>query len=241
MLNFFRKIRKSFLTRGSFQKYFLYAIGEIALVVIGILIALQINNWNEWKQERVKEKEVLHSLAENLENNIKELENISSVNERGTQSAMVIMDVLENKRPYEDSLVQHFGYALNIYDSGEKLSLIGYESLKNTGIDIIQNKELKNRIINLYESVFESSKGRLDRNGKMYMDIINIRQDRFLRRPGFRFEPFNYDQLLRDDYFYSWLVTISDNRSWANSSVNKSLEVAREVLQAINVELKEFD
>ncbi len=47
MIKFFRNIRKTLLTEGKTSKYFKYAIGEIVLVVIGILIALQINNWNE--------------------------------------------------------------------------------------------------------------------------------------------------------------------------------------------------
>ena len=64
MLTFFRKIRKALLESGSTQKYLLYAIGEIALVVIGILIALQINNWNEWRKEREMENGILIELAE---------------------------------------------------------------------------------------------------------------------------------------------------------------------------------
>ena len=47
MIKFFRKIRRGFLTENKFKKYILYAVGEIILVVIGILIALQINNWNQ--------------------------------------------------------------------------------------------------------------------------------------------------------------------------------------------------
>lgn len=47
MLEFFRKIRQQLLSENSFSKYLFYAIGEIILVVIGILLALQINNWNE--------------------------------------------------------------------------------------------------------------------------------------------------------------------------------------------------
>ena len=49
MIKFFRKIRKNLLNEGKATKYFKYAIGEIILVVIGILIALRINNWNETK------------------------------------------------------------------------------------------------------------------------------------------------------------------------------------------------
>jgi len=47
MIKFFRKIRQQLLAENKFTKYLIYAIGEIVLVVIGILIALSINNWNE--------------------------------------------------------------------------------------------------------------------------------------------------------------------------------------------------
>lgn len=55
MIKFFRKIRQQLLTENKFSKYVFYAIGEIVLVVIGILIALQINNWNEFKKSQENE------------------------------------------------------------------------------------------------------------------------------------------------------------------------------------------
>ncbi len=54
MIKFFRKIRQQLLTENRFTKYSLYAIGEVFLVVIGILIALQINNWNESRKHDKK-------------------------------------------------------------------------------------------------------------------------------------------------------------------------------------------
>ena len=56
MIKFFRKIRQNLLSEGKTGKYLKYAFGEIVLVVIGILIALQINNWNEQRKERIQEK-----------------------------------------------------------------------------------------------------------------------------------------------------------------------------------------
>ena len=52
MLHFFRRIRRDLLANSQFFKYLKYAVGEIVLVVLGILIALQINNWNEWRIEK---------------------------------------------------------------------------------------------------------------------------------------------------------------------------------------------
>jgi len=70
MLTFFRRIRKGLLASGATSKYLLYAIGEIALVVIGILIALQINNWNEDRKKVDTIKVYLQNLAEDLENDL---------------------------------------------------------------------------------------------------------------------------------------------------------------------------
>ncbi len=60
MIKFFRKIRQRLLAENKFNKYLIYAIGEIILVVIGILIALQINNWNERNKTKAKEIENAH-------------------------------------------------------------------------------------------------------------------------------------------------------------------------------------
>ena len=66
MIKFFRKIRQQFLSENRFSKYLIYAIGEIALVVIVILIALQVNNWNEVKKERTLTMKLLKNLSEEI-------------------------------------------------------------------------------------------------------------------------------------------------------------------------------
>lgn len=66
MIKFFRKIRQNLLSEGKTGKYLKYAIGEIFLVVIGILIALQINNWNEDRKSRRAERDILNNIYENL-------------------------------------------------------------------------------------------------------------------------------------------------------------------------------
>lgn len=73
MIPFFRKIRKQLADDNQFLKYSRYAVGEIVLVVIGILIALQINNWNEDKKTRKKELVYLENIKTDLLLNIDEL------------------------------------------------------------------------------------------------------------------------------------------------------------------------
>ena len=66
MLTFFRRIRRNLANDNQFLKYSRYAIGEIVLVVIGILIALQINNWNEHRKDQIKEKATLNKFLQDL-------------------------------------------------------------------------------------------------------------------------------------------------------------------------------
>ena len=73
MIKFFRKIRQNLLTENKFSKYLLYAIGEIFLVVVGILIAFQVNNWNEQNKLKVEEKKLLRSFKISLEEDVKSL------------------------------------------------------------------------------------------------------------------------------------------------------------------------
>jgi len=81
MISFFRKIRRGLLTDNKFNRYLVYAAGEILLVVIGILIALQINNWNENRKEQGKLNTSLTSMIANLEEDIENINQQIKYNE----------------------------------------------------------------------------------------------------------------------------------------------------------------
>ena len=66
MLTFFRRIRKGLVDGGKTRRYLVYAVGEVALVVIGILIALQINNWNEGRKTKVLRNEYLQNIKNDI-------------------------------------------------------------------------------------------------------------------------------------------------------------------------------
>lgn len=66
MFNFFRKIRRLLINEGNLKKYFVYALGEIFLVVIGILIALAINNWWQLRTQKAEEIKMLTEIKESL-------------------------------------------------------------------------------------------------------------------------------------------------------------------------------
>jgi hypothetical protein len=74
MIKFFRKIRQNLINQGKTSKYFKYAIGEIVLVVIGILIALQINDWNEQRKEKIVEENFFENVLIDLEKDEEKLQ-----------------------------------------------------------------------------------------------------------------------------------------------------------------------
>ena len=131
MIKFFRHIRRSLINENKMGKYFKYAIGEILLVVIGILIALQINNWNENKKANDKEHQVLTEIISDLEYTASDLDRVINKRtnnlKRTINSIKTIIAALENDYPYHDSLAYHFRAANSYDDIDFKTS--GYESL----------------------------------------------------------------------------------------------------------------
>ena len=100
MIKFFRPIRQNLIMKNKTSKYFKYAIGEIVLVVIGILLALQINNWNENRKNAVKETQLLMSFKKDLEENIIELERVIKKSKNTSSKADSIL--MLQKKEIED-------------------------------------------------------------------------------------------------------------------------------------------
>ncbi len=151
MINFLRKIRQRLLIEKKFSKYLLYAIGEIILVVIGILIALQINNWNEWRNDRIRERGVLMDLKGNIERNIVLAKNGIAEIEKINRSSEITIQFIEQQLPYADSLHYHFGQMGRSGSFLVELNTDGYESFKNIGFEILRSQRLKNEILTLFE------------------------------------------------------------------------------------------
>jgi hypothetical protein len=176
MLNFLRKIRKSLIEslpagksdevstksetlakeEGSTRKpaspagrYMLYAIGEIALVVIGILIALQINNWNEAQKSLKKEitvyQEIYSELGETLNDVLKDKEDW----EYNFNATVKIRDMLVQNKFQEDTLVRYLFRTFDLEQSNPKTS--AFESLKSLGLDMLSNDTLRQSITTLYQ------------------------------------------------------------------------------------------
>ena len=130
-------------------KYLKYAIGEIVLVVVGILIALQINEWNEQRKNDTKEFNILTEMHGNLKTDSIDMAGNITRNTRVLRSAKAIQNQLENSIAWNDSMAKHYSL-LNTYISKIAIVKSSYENLKSIGFDLIKNDSLRAKIHELY-------------------------------------------------------------------------------------------
>lgn len=151
MIKFFRKIRQKLLTENKFSKYLLYAIGEIVLVVIGILIALQINNWNEERKTEKEEIRILNNLLESLYS-AKDQSNIEIFEEKQLkESLLVALGKNSNKSEFNVNTISDSLFYDIIWNSNPSVPVLNsYSDIKNTGkIGLIKNRKIRESFTNL--------------------------------------------------------------------------------------------
>ena len=142
MIRLLRKIRKKLIANGRFRKYSLYAFGEIALVMIGILLALQVNNWNEQRKSRLSENQALVDLKDEfMHNHERLLILIDTKKEQEARFRSYMNFIIDDKNSIADKMAAKI-------PSGNRArwGIVNtvLSSLINTGaIDNIQNDSLK--------------------------------------------------------------------------------------------------
>ncbi len=150
MLRFFSKMRLKLAAENKVGRYLRYAVGEILLVVIGILIALQINNRNEVLKARKYEITMLTEIRNQLSSDLKWFDYLANIRLAETDSFNnVLLDLYLKKEPVQDSILQDIsilnqGYLFQ-YSSGP------YEALKSSGLDKISSDTIRNALANLYD------------------------------------------------------------------------------------------
>ncbi len=157
MLKFYKNIRQKLPSVGKTGKYLKYAFGEIILVVIGILIALQINNWNEQRKDRTKEHILLNQLREDYQANLIQLEEKMATREKMIISAVELLEVFDYPQTANrDSVIKKiavigndptFDPIKNDLNSSENLRLIKNiklsRLLSNWSSDVVAVKEIE--------------------------------------------------------------------------------------------------
>ena len=148
MIRFFRTIRQNLLAQGRVTRYLTYAIGEIVLVVIGIFLALQLNNWNAERKRSEQELRLLVEMRENLMRDLDDCRDNILSQRRWGRAQEVVLKHLEDGTPFHDSLRVHYGNLLG--STMLTMNTSAFDNLKSIGFDLIRNESLRSAITRLY-------------------------------------------------------------------------------------------
>lgn len=221
-----------------------YAIGEVLLVMVGILLALQVNNWNEYRKARIIENKVLENLVENIENNERVLESKLNQIINARRHTSTLMTLLVDRKSYSDSINW---LAKNATWMGERvgLSTIGYDYFKTAGFGIIKNDELVKEITIYYEKHVSSFNQNLN-----WQERVNIDKEKFIDEYflivstgeyGVTLMPYNKKELFKSNHFRSLLGKIDGQRKWFEVLISFSLKESEALRLSIINELKTFE
>lgn len=183
---FFKYLRRRMLTNKKFGKYLFYAIGEILILAMGILFALQVDRWDQQRLNKTVEISILKAIKTELEEDLAtlQIEDLPILKEV-LVSSDIIMNHIEKDLPYNDSLAYHFiasFYTTHlIYNKG------AITTLRSIGVNTITNEKLRNWIINLYDEDFD------------FLDYFGAHQDNYHTHVRNFILYSRFDELLFDD------------------------------------------
>lgn len=137
------------LSENKLLRYLAYAVGEIVLVVIGILIALQVNNWNEWRKDRQIELSILAEIRSDLEMDLEEFNRNMTHLKNQQLSSLRLLEIARENLAYDESYGVYLFLAALYPRFTPKTA--GYELLQNKGLDLISDDELRRAVTDLYQ------------------------------------------------------------------------------------------
>tara|TARA_R110000744_G_scaffold97420_1_gene188242 strand:+ start:1076 stop:1846 length:771 start_codon:yes stop_codon:yes gene_type:complete len=210
MIKFFRKIRQNLLSEGKTGKYLKYAIGEIVLVVIGILIALQINTWNENTQKKEQEIAYYCKIKEDLQNDQKNIQrSIESLDDR-IFSAKNLLANLYKQIDDKSILINDYIPAIRSYHFIPSKAAI--EDITSSGkLEILNKPQLKTTILQHYSDL------------EYAMNVLKQNQQDFSKL-SYKYDDkigLGYHQIpLYKDYFGEELLKVMPNTNWQKDKEN---------------------
>ena len=150
MLRFFRQIRKKLMEQNKVRTYLFYAVGEIALVMIGILLALQVNNWNEKNNQSQTAQYHLKILKQNLEDDKEQLQDLIHNAYDRERMALNMSDIIQLKTELNDSIAGNIAQLLLEFNFKPRTN--GIDLLISSGSLDALNSDIQNSISKYYLS-----------------------------------------------------------------------------------------
>jgi len=201
MIKFFRKIRYDLMGKNKTGKYLKYAIGEVLLIFIGVLIALSASQWNNNKKDLAYETKALREIYKGLQLDYSSLEILINNTEKGIKSITILDSLLQQATPtYSKELDTLFGaiYGFRFFT----MERANYEDLKTNSLNLVKNDALRQQLIMVFES--EYSKNEKIYNTEVWVNDIlrpfyleNFRDLNFYTSAT----PINYESICKNIYY----------------------------------------
>lgn len=237
MFRFFRTLRQRLLPENRINQYLLYAVGEIFLVVIGILIALQINTWNEDRKERALERKVLHAIYKSIERDTSSL-TVEYQDFLGVlDAARLIKERLDSEAPYETRLDTAFALISNI--NVIENNYTAFDRLESIGVDLVKNDSLRNKLVRFYDHSRYLKRIELYyENSKYFRTVIYPKYFKSFQHSR-EAKPVDFEALKQaNDFRIALDYTINDAQFYMFWS-NHRKEDARELLEELKAYLED--
>jgi hypothetical protein len=220
------------------SKYLLYAIGEIALVMIGILLALQVNNWNNERKQTNHEQKILKELLLNLRMDSLDHASNRDWSLNAGAAAGYIVDGLEGRVQWQDSMSLHYGQILT--HGVATLNTSAYDNLKSIGFDLISNDSIRIALTKLYSlditRLLKLEKEFLS-DDQVHNILPVVLKRLHINEPWWNSTPHDYETLMDDLEFQ----TVMRWKSVTNNHIAGEYEIARKrtssLIQMIESEL----
>ena len=176
MIKFFRRIRQRLLSENKFSKYLLYAIGEIILVVIGILIALSINNWNQQRISHNKEQILLSELYQEFVDNKVQFDIVINVHQKSLDHCDSLIArfpfVMEPKNLNDRKKVWYYINRLKTNWTFNPSQGIINSLVSTSSFELISNRELRKLVVSWNDILIDYQEGEIG-SRKFVDDILN--------------------------------------------------------------------
>jgi len=250
MIKFFRRIRQHLLTENKFSKYLIYAIGEIVLVVIGILIALQINNWNEERKANLREHSLYQNIITDLDNEDVRLNSALGQYKQHSDAYYQIYNETIGKANYDSTNNKLDTY--NILRWHNVFDFVVTIKHKNNISEITSNNiiELLNEKVNIESNVLQANQNFNDFKDEIIIPFF-IRHRIYDSNKAFQSEKYKFSPLLNNTFirndrlksqdvseeFEQILVELKIKTSWAIGNLEGLIKKNREISIALREEL----
>lgn len=253
MIKFFRKIRQKLLVENRFNKYALYAIGEIVLVVIGILIALQINNQNELRKEQGITNKYYQGFVEDLTADRSMLDTLIYIRNKQHVCAEALIKSVERKEIHLDSFYNNYYYLFPFYKFAPRPNTLE-EVLNSSQLRLITDENIKTKLLELRslysrikvgeEHVYE------DRTVYLYnhrtLDhiefnglYVNAENKSFLKSKDVEQYKKDAEYFLNDRYFKNFMNLLKFNLDYQIPILVEARKECNLIIELINAKLKD--